>query len=115
VVVEGCVKGNDTKILETRLEICSKTEKMKGQGLGVRGLIVEITGKYQAGSPRFILLHHYPHPGNEPGLEPHPCGAAIGLDGWCGGAFGPAHPYRIGERIRCMFDMLLGRHKPQLR
>jgi len=71
VVAEGCIEGNDAKILETYLEICSKTEKMKGQGLGGRGAIVEITGKHQAGSPRFAILQHCPHPGNEPGLVPH--------------------------------------------
>jgi len=40
-------------------------------------IIVEITGKYQAGSPRFTLLHHYPHPGNEPGFEPHHAGLLL--------------------------------------
>jgi len=37
VVVEGCIEGNDTEILETRLEICSKTEKMKGKVWAVGG------------------------------------------------------------------------------
>ena len=57
MALEGQIDGSDPKNLQTRLGICSKTKKMKGQGLGGRGLIVEITGKCQAGSPRFVVLH----------------------------------------------------------
>jgi len=103
-VAEGCVEGSDTEILETRLTICSKTEKMKGQGLGGRGLIVEITGKCHAGSPRFTLLYHCPHPGNESGLVPHPCGAALG--GWCGGIF-TGLPLNVQLQPDCIKNSLL--------